>query len=229
MVKKGLTLFSLYVVNGNRFLILAAGLFLMSACTVYPHKWRKKVHQYHQESYEADTVYIADYFMCSVSENHLWRKGEPKVIQNPLPCSASDVFEPIYDKLKGKVTVLVDAEGKNRCSYAMSKNNSFEMSRNIQREVVFYFPQTDGKTRLVPYLIFTIDDKHPSKEKKDEYEDLLVGIQVAVFLVTDEKIIYLNTSETKASWSASLEDQSLLKEEIQGLLSLAISEFSKRM
>lgn len=189
------------------FLMLAV-ILLASSCRVFPHKWKRKVDGYVENSYVLDAVAIRQYFMCSHRENALWEEGEPVIVNSPLPYKSEDVFSQIQQTLSGKIAVEIDALADNRCSYGMSKNVDFRMIRNIQREVVYYFPETDGVTRLVPYIIFiqSNDETDPSKPGNQ-----IIGVKTAMFLVKDEIITYTSMSETDENWQIALDDKEALQ------------------
>lgn len=207
------------------FLMLAVML-LASSCRVFPHKWKRKVDGYVEKSYVLDTVVIRQYFMCSQRENALWEEGEPVIVNSPLPYMSEDVFSQIQQELSGQITVEIDSLVDNRCSYGMSKNIDFRMIRNIQREVVYYFPETDGVTRLVPYIIFTLsnDENVPSKPGNQ-----ILSIKMAMFMVKDEIITYIASSETPASWRMDLNEISELKPVVDSLISESLQEFKNRL
>ncbi|MCC5918120.1 MAG: hypothetical protein JJU02_12445 [Cryomorphaceae bacterium] len=210
----------------KQLLLVFSGVFLVSSCKVFPHKWKKKVDGYVEETYREDTLYIRAYFMCSARENAIWQEGEPVVVRSALPYNAEDVFEYIRIELSGKVNLQIDSLEVNRCSYDMSRNMTFEMSRNIQREVVYYFPETDGLTRMVPYILFTLsnDENDPSAEGNQ-----ILKIQVAMFLVKDEKIIYLTTSQTDESWQLDKTNINELHSVVESLLSSTLKELMERV
>jgi hypothetical protein len=207
------------------FLMLAV-ILLASSCRVFPHKWKRKVDGYVEKSYVLDTVAIRQYFMCSHRENALWEEGEPVIVNSPLPYKSEDVFSQIQQTLSGKITVEIDTLANNRCSYGMSKNVDFRMIRNIQREVVYYFPETDGITRLIPYIIFiqSNDESDPSKPGNQ-----IIGVKTAMFLVKDEIITYTSMSETDENWQIALDDKEALRAVVDEQIANALKALIERV
>jgi hypothetical protein len=199
---------------------------LASSCKVFPHKWKRKVDGYVEQSYAMDTVVIRQYFMCSHRDNALWEEGEPVIVNSPLPYIAEDVLSRIQQVLSGKISVEMDSLADNRCSYGMSKNIDFRMIRNIQREVVYYFPETDDVTYLIPYIIFiqSNDENEPSKPG-----DQILSVKTAMFLVKNEIITYTSMSETDENWQISLNDTEALKATVNEQISTALKELKDRI
>ncbi len=207
------------------FLMLAI-MMLASSCKVFPHKWKRKVDGYVEKSYVLDTVVIRQYFMCSHRDNALWEEGEPVIVNSPLPYNSKDVFSRIQQVLSCKISVERDSLADNRCSYGMSKNIDFRMIRNIQREVVYYFPETDDDTYLIPYIIFiqSNDKNEPSKPG-----DQILSVKTAMFLVKNEIITYTSMSETDENWQISLNDTEALKATVNEQISTTLKELIDRV
>ena len=207
-------------------LLMLITVLFVSSCKVFPHKWKSKVDGYVEKSYVLDTVVIRQYFMCSHRENALWEEGEPVIVNSPLPYKSEDVFSQIQQTLSGKITVEIDALVDNRCSYGMSKNVDFRMIRNIQREVVYYFPETDGVTRLIPYIIFiqSNDESDPSKPGSQ-----IIGVKTAMFLLKDEIITYTTMSETDEDWQIALDDKEALQDVVDEQIANALKALIERV